>query len=83
MRYMHKDEVLVGVRGERLGWHHAAVPEIAPPGIPNPMVQKPLLALRRMRMPPSAPGRSGLTAPPLTMHSMQGWLKGVAKKSRG
>ena len=56
MRHMHEDEVLVGVRGERLGGHHAAVPEVAPPRIPHPVVQEPLLALRRPRTQPSAPG---------------------------
>ena len=56
MRHVHEDEVLVGVRGERLGRHHAAVPEVAPPRIPHPVVQEPLLALRRPRTQPSAPG---------------------------
>ena len=47
MRHMHEDEVFVGVRGERLSRHHAAVSEVAPPGIPHPVVQEPLLPLRR------------------------------------
>ena len=68
MRHVHEDEVLVGVRGERLGGHHAAVSEVAPPRVPHPRMQEPLLALRRMRMLPSAPVRSRLAAAPLKMH---------------